>query len=157
LLKEVAIKTKGCILGNIVLQPCMIIKPIFLKSPIAPTYYSLWITMTFWLTWTHQNILSFYSIPNIWIQILNWNSKARISYNSILIRYNTRNSLLHITSYLFGSASGRLLAARSRSWSQTGRFSRGFSATRLGTKPLAHGTLEAPVNWLRFEAPRPLR
>jgi hypothetical protein len=47
---------------------------------------------------------------------------------------------------LFGSASGRLLAARSRSWSQTGRFSRGFSATCLGTKPPGHGTLEAPVS-----------
>jgi hypothetical protein len=53
---------------------------------------------------------------------------------------------------LFGSASGRLLAARSRSWSQTGSFSRRFSTTRFRRKPSGHLTPEAAVSWLRFEA-----
>jgi hypothetical protein len=52
---------------------------------------------------------------------------------------------------LFGSASGRLLAARSRSWKQTLKFWRGFCPTRFGKKPPAHGPLEAAFTWLRIE------
>jgi hypothetical protein len=55
--------------------------------------------------------------------------------------------------WLFGSASGRLLAARSRSCYQTRRFWAGFCATRFGKKPSSHGRHEAALTWLRIEAP----
>jgi hypothetical protein len=55
--------------------------------------------------------------------------------------------------WLFGSASGRLLAARSRSCYQTRRFWAGFCATRFGKKPSSHGRREAALTWLRIEAP----
>jgi hypothetical protein len=53
--------------------------------------------------------------------------------------------------WLFGSASARLLAARSRSWNQTLSFWRGFWPTRFGKKPPAHAPLEAAFTWLRIE------
>jgi hypothetical protein len=45
----------------------------------------------------------------------------------------------------FGSASGRILAARSRSVSQTPKFSTRFCAPRLDEKPAAYATPEAAL------------